>query len=303
MNKLEALKYFCVASETLNFRETAQRLAVSPQVVTRMVAELETLLGESLFKRNTRNIRLTEFGRQFLPQAQQLLNDAERLFTSNNSPSQKTMQGTVRITLPPLPYNEQLLSKLLLALDPYPDITIDWQVSIDKLKTIDDNIDIGLRVCREPEPQWVAQYICSFHEKIIASPELIRRLGYPKNFRDLAKNYPLSGLINPKLNRIWDWQINKDIHFSPNKIRFISSDAVHELQSALAGRTCTQMMDVLCDPYLQEGALIELFANVEKRPWHLYLYRPYQTVVSDRVTFVFKQLKELLRQLYPNKIA
>ena len=47
MNKLEALRYFCSAAETLNFRETAQRLAVSPQVVTRMIADLETLLGEA----------------------------------------------------------------------------------------------------------------------------------------------------------------------------------------------------------------------------------------------------------------
>ena len=78
MNKLEALRYFCVASETLNFRETAQRLAVSPQVVTRMIAELEELLGETLFNRNTRNIKLTEFGTQFLPQAQQFLKEEER---------------------------------------------------------------------------------------------------------------------------------------------------------------------------------------------------------------------------------
>ena len=40
LNKLEALRHFCVAAETLNFRETAVRLSVSPQVVSRMIAEL-----------------------------------------------------------------------------------------------------------------------------------------------------------------------------------------------------------------------------------------------------------------------
>ncbi|NOL49423.1 LysR family transcriptional regulator [Pelistega europaea] len=298
MNKLEALKYFCVASETLNFRETAQRLSVSPQVVTRMIAELETTLGESLFKRNTRNIRLTEFGNQFLPQAQQLLADSERLFSTHHKPSQKTMQGMVRMTLPPLPYNNQLLSQLLFALAPYPDITIDWQVSIDKLKAIDDNIDIGLRVCREPEPHWIAQHICAFDEKIVAAPSLIERLGMPKDLTDLAQNYPLSGLVNPKLKRIWDWQVNKDIHFFPNQIRFMSSDAIYELQSALVGRTCSQLIDVICAPYLKNGQLIELFPDLEKQPWHLYLYRPYQSIVTDRVMFIFEQLKTILKELY-----
>lgn len=297
MNKLEALRYFCVASETLNFRETAQRLAVSPQAVTRMIAELESLLGESLFKRNTRNIRLTEFGEQFLPQAQQFLLEEERLF-SNNKLNKKAMQGMVRITLPPLPSNEKLLRELLIALEPYPDIVLDWQQSVDKVKAIDHKIDIGLRICLEPEPHWIAQHICTFHEKIVASPKLIERLGMPKDIADLAQNYPLSGLMNPKLQRIWDWRVNNDIHFFPAKTRFISSDAVYELQAALAGRTCTQIITPFCQPYLQQGQLVELFPEIEKQQWHLYLYRPYQSLVADRVTFVFEQLKQSLLRLY-----
>lgn len=300
MNKLEALRYFCVASETLNFRETAQRLAVSPQVVTRMIAELEELLGETLFNRNTRNIKLTEFGTQFLPQAQQFLKEEERLFASSK-PSQKAMQGLVRITLPPLPYNEQLLRQLLVALEPYPDIIIDWHVSIDKLKLIDDQIDIGIRVCLEPELNWIAQHICSFREKIVASPELLYRLGYPKDLQDLAQNYPLSGLMNPQLKRVWDWQINKETHFFPTKPRFIASDAVFELQAALAGRTCSQIIEILCNPYLEQNKLVELFPDIEKQQWRLYLYRPYQSFVTDRVMFVFNTLKTILKELYHRK--
>lgn len=300
MNKLEALRYFCVASETLNFRETAQRLAVSPQVVTRMIAELEELLGETLFNRNTRNIKLTEFGTQFLPQAQQFLKEEERLFASSK-PSQKAMQGLVRITLPPLPYNEQLLRQLLVALEPYPDIIIDWHVSIDKLKLIDDQIDIGIRVCLEPELNWIAQHICSFREKIVASPKLLYRLGYPKDLQDLAQNYPLSGLMNPQLKRIWDWQINKETHFFPTKPRFIASDAVFELQAALAGRTCSQIIEILCNSYLEQNKLVELFPDIEKQQWRLYLYRPYQSFVTDRVMFVFNTLKTILKELYHRK--
>ena len=70
MDKLNALKYFCTAADTLQFRETAQRLSVSPQVVTRVIAELEDYLGEALFVRNTRNVQLTDFGARFLLEAQ-----------------------------------------------------------------------------------------------------------------------------------------------------------------------------------------------------------------------------------------
>ncbi len=211
------------------------------------------------------------------------------------------MQGLVRITLPPLPYNEQLLRQLLVALEPYPDIIIDWHVSIDKLKLIDDQIDIGIRVCLEPELNWIAQHICSFREKIVASPELLYRLGYPKDLQDLAQNYPLSGLMNPQLKRIWDWQINKETHFFPTKPRFIASDAVFELQAALAGRTCSQIIEILCNPYLEQNKLVELFPDIEKQQWRLYLYRPYQSFVTDRVMFVFNTLKTILKELYHRK--
>ena len=68
-NKLEALKTFCICADTLQFKETAHRMAVSPPVVTRTIAELENQLGEPLFKRNTRSIALTSFGELFLPKA------------------------------------------------------------------------------------------------------------------------------------------------------------------------------------------------------------------------------------------
>ena len=67
MNRLEALRYFCAAAQTLQFRKAASRLSVSPQVVTRVMAELEAALGEPLFVRSTRQVRLTDFGTRFLP--------------------------------------------------------------------------------------------------------------------------------------------------------------------------------------------------------------------------------------------
>ncbi|MFC6211584.1 MULTISPECIES: LysR family transcriptional regulator [Rahnella] len=48
LDKLDALRIFCTAAETLKFRETAVRLGIAPQLVTRGIAELEKQLGEML---------------------------------------------------------------------------------------------------------------------------------------------------------------------------------------------------------------------------------------------------------------
>ncbi len=91
INKLELIKIFCTAAETLHFRDSAQRLAVSPQVVSRGIHELEEALGEVLFQRSTRQVKLSDFGMRFLPQARQLLADSEALF----SPSRHREQNSV----------------------------------------------------------------------------------------------------------------------------------------------------------------------------------------------------------------
>lgn len=67
MNRLDALKYFVAAAENLSFKSTALRFSVSPQVISRVISELENELGEPLFKRNTRAIHLTDFGEKFRP--------------------------------------------------------------------------------------------------------------------------------------------------------------------------------------------------------------------------------------------
>ncbi|MFU2319345.1 LysR family transcriptional regulator [Rahnella sp. PCH160] len=77
LDKLDALKILCVAAETLRLRETTLRFGIAPQIVTRGIAELEKQLGEMLFQRNTHHMKLTPFGEQFWPQAEQLLADSD----------------------------------------------------------------------------------------------------------------------------------------------------------------------------------------------------------------------------------
>lgn len=57
--------------------------------------------------------------------------------------------------------------------------------------------------------------------ELVGTPTLLKRLDFPKDLQDLAQNYPLSGLIDPKLKRIWQWQINAEQRFIPNARFFL----------------------------------------------------------------------------------
>ncbi|MFC0035934.1 LysR family transcriptional regulator [Cardiobacterium valvarum] len=150
MDKLNALKYFCTAADTLQFRETAQRLSVSPQVVTRVIAELEDYLGETLFVRNTRNVQLTDFGARFLPEAQQPRRERAAFHRRAHPHPADEMRGTVRITLPFLPENDAIIAALFARCAEYPDLQPDWRVNAARLNNVENQIDIGLRIGSEP---------------------------------------------------------------------------------------------------------------------------------------------------------
>ncbi|KES18765.1 Transcriptional regulator [Gilliamella apicola SCGC AB-598-I20] len=295
LDKFEALKYFCIAAETLQFRETAIRMSVSPQVVTRIIAELENELGSLLFLRNTRNMQLTEFGERFLPQAQQFLIEGEMLFAKVK---QNKMSGIVRITVPRLPENDAILTALIEKCVAYPELRIDWRVGSAKLHPVDNQIDIGIRIGIEPEPLMIVRKIIDMQDKLVISPKLLAELGNPLDLNDLQKRFPVSNLIDVDTGRSWGWPINQDLHLFPKKVRFATDDAYSELNAALSGMVCSLMADYLCNKHIANGDLIELFPEIPRKSWQMYLYRPQQTITAPHVLKVFDWLTEILKDFY-----
>lgn len=293
MNRLEAIKYFCLACETLNFRETANQLAISPSVVTRVIAELEQELGEQLFKRNTRQIRLTSFGEQFLIKAQQLLADSDSLFKMGKQAEE--MAGLVRITLPRWRENEAILADLLTAIAPYPQLILDWREDMAKFNAVAHRIDIGLRIGKEPNSNFIVRKISDVQDWIVAAPSLLARLGLPKDLDDLQRNYPFSFPINVETGRAWELALNDNLSLQPRNVIFYSTDPESELRAALHGNTVSVISELFCKPHLAQGKLQRLFPELPIEKWQLYLYRPYQPLTPQRVLFVFDKLSEILR--------
>lgn len=295
-NRFETLKVFCSLAETLQFKETATRLAVSPPVITRIIAELEDYLGEALFQRNTRQVRLTDFGEQFLPEAQALLAQSERLFMSSKQRRENDMSGLVRITFPSWRINDTIVAQLLTALAPYPNLIIDWRDDMSKLDSVTHRIDIGLRIGLQPDESLIIKKITDIGDVLVASPKLIAELGYPTSLDDLAERYPFAGQVNPNTGRAWHFPINANQILKPRRINFLSVDTYSGLQAVLQGKSVGMWSDFLCAPYIKSGELVQLLPETKIQKWQLFLYRPYEIVSPPRVLKVFEILEGILKK-------
>ncbi len=71
---IDRLQEFLLIAEQQSFRKSAERLGVSPAVLSARMATLEKSMGFRLLERDAHRVELTPKGQQFLPDAQQIVN-------------------------------------------------------------------------------------------------------------------------------------------------------------------------------------------------------------------------------------
>lgn len=70
----DGLECFVSLASTLNYTKTAEQVCLTQPAVTKQIQSLEDELGNRLFVRTTRSVRLSRVGAQFLPEATNMLN-------------------------------------------------------------------------------------------------------------------------------------------------------------------------------------------------------------------------------------
>lgn len=72
------LECFIKTAYTLNFMSAAEQLNMSQPAISKQIQSLENELGIKLFDRTTRNVKLTIMGKNFLPDAENILKEINK---------------------------------------------------------------------------------------------------------------------------------------------------------------------------------------------------------------------------------
>lgn len=288
---VQTLRYFLMVATTGSFLATARHFEVPASSVSRFIAALEKEVGQQLFYRSTRAVRLTEQGQRYyahVRQAVELLDTAADQFDDKNA----GIRGLVRINAPESLgrlHIGHLVNRLQVA---YPDLLVELMLTNAFVDPVQEGADITIRVGRLVDSGLIGKVVCAHRYVLAASPDYLASRGTPLVPEDLLQHSCLlyKGQQEPQR---WHFRRTPDDTFEPlvvgGPLRSNNSEVL--INAALAGRGIVLMPTWLYPPTgFKDGRLVRLLADWEMSayadPLYIQILSPENRLRSQKVRAV-----------------
>jgi DNA-binding transcriptional LysR family regulator len=190
VDTLTGIKVFRQVVESGSFAAAADRLDLSPAMVSKHVMQVEKRLGVRLLNRNSRTLSLTEPGRVYFERCKTILDDLAETELELGSLG-TAPRGTLRVTCPSWFAGRRIADLLAEFRSRYPEIVVDISFEDRTVDLVEEGYDLALRVAPTPESLGaglIARPLRPISFVITASREYVKRKGAPKSPEDLARH-------------------------------------------------------------------------------------------------------------------
>lgn len=281
---LGSIELFCLAAELGSFTAAASAAGVTPAAVSRSIGRLEERMGVRLFIRTTRQIRLTEVGRDYFEQCRQALDrliDAERMATGQ----QHQPVGTLRISVPTTYAHYRLLPWLPEFRERHQEVRMDIHVSNRNVDFSDEGFDLVIRVRPPGDSTLIVRHLEDAELVVVAAPGYLARHGTPTTLEELTRHeciqfdLPSSGRRIPWLFR----EQGKDIDIAGDGGYALSDDVLGGVTLARHGAGLFQTYRFIVEEDLREGRLVPVLEAFGGRSRPYSLLYPHNRHVPLRV--------------------
>ena len=154
MLSLDELFAFRTVAVSGSFTSAAEQLHLTQSTISHQMRRLEDHLGQKLFIRTTRSVRLTQAGERLLPYAEQLLDTAQ---AAQRSLAVNTVSGRVRLGVPEEFAYQQLPALLDKFRLHYPKVELVVEVGLSqKLREQQSAGALDITIVKEAPPSQAA---------------------------------------------------------------------------------------------------------------------------------------------------
>lgn len=264
MDKLQLMKTFVAVVETGGFAKAADKLNLSPQLVSKYVAELEDRLQVRLLNRTTRKINVTEAGDIYASHCHKVLQDIEELEDSLSDLKQH-ISGSIKISAPMSFAIRHLSEPIAHFQQRYPEIKIELLLTDRKVDIYADQIDIALRIGHLKNSSLIARKIVPIELGIFASPAYLAQHHYPVNVSELRQLNYLHFTYSDFKGHLVDTDLN--VETLSSDFRSNNGDVI--VSCAALGRGFAIQPTFLTYKEVNEGRLVQI-KEIAIKPMALY---------------------------------
>lgn len=187
------LQYFLAVARLGSTTAAGKALKVDQSTVQRRLAAFESRIGQSLVERRPTGYRLTAFGEQLLPHAQQVEQSVQALRQHLQS-SSRELTGVVRVTCPePIVYRLSQSALLERFRAQHPQLQVEFLMSDRYLDLRKGEADVALRSGDTVDLQLVGRKLGDSLWAVYASTGYVERHGRPRDAQELGR-HPLVAL-------------------------------------------------------------------------------------------------------------
>ena len=271
MDRLASMTVLVRVVELGSFTAAAATLGVSPQMVGRQIAALETRLGTGLLNRSTRRQSLTAAGRIYYERCRALLADADAADAAVQALS-AAPRGRLRVNAPVMFGTFALAPVLIGFLAAFPAVDVELVLTDRFVDIVDEGYDVVLRLGALRDTALAARPLAPYRLVAFAAPDYVARHGMPLAPEDLASRECLGFIASTGLAADrWTFTRGPETRTVGIGGRYRVNDARVLRDAAIAGLGVIIQADAVVAADVSAGRLVRVLPDWDGpvRPMHL----------------------------------
>ncbi len=248
-------------------------LGLSPPLVSRRLARLESDLGVKLIQRTTRTLAVTDEGRAFYRRCHRILDELEAA-VEEVQPSSDRVAGVVRACIPTVSVANGLMDALGPFLAEHPQLRLQLSVTDQPVDVVARGFDVVVHVGEPADSGLIARRLVYVEPAFAATAEYLAEHGVPQVPGDLSDHQCLR-FTSDKPQDIWRIVDPQGVeHAVPVQGRLECDDSGALAQAMYAGRGIGVVAGNTVQAAVAQGTLVHVLPGHVMSGMALYALMP-----------------------------